>query len=138
MVDFVIDASIALTWCFSDEATKATEALLERLDAESAVVPQIWSLEVGNTLIMAERRKRITYAEITQFLELLKFLNIDVDHETSNKGLCEVLALAHSEGLTTYDAAYLELAMRKGIPLATKDKLLLKVAKKIGVKALAV
>ncbi|MBV8803256.1 MAG: type II toxin-antitoxin system VapC family toxin [Gammaproteobacteria bacterium] len=132
-MNFVLDASIALSWCFSDEATQETTLLLERLSQESAFVPELWTLEVGNILISAERRQRITYAKITEFITLLQQINIKIDNETSMRGFREILPLAHSENLTTYDAAYLELAMRLGLPLATKDKQLAKAAKKIGV-----
>jgi len=133
-MDFVLDASIALTWCFSDEATPSTMALLERLEFESAIVPGLWTLEVGNILIAAEKRKRINYAGITEFLTLLESLNIETDIETSARGFRDILSLSHSEKLTTYDAAYLELAMRLGLPLATKDNELQRAAKRVGVK----
>jgi predicted nucleic acid-binding protein len=137
-VDFVLDASIAMAWCFVDEKTPHTEKLLDSLEIGTAFVPSLWSLEVGNILVCAERRKRITYADITQFLELIGQLNIQTDHETSNKrGFHEVISLAYSKGLTTYDAAYLELAMRKGLSLASKDRQLCDIASKLGVKVLS-
>lgn len=135
-MNFVLDASIALAWCFSDEATPATHSLLEALESSTAYVPQLWSLEVGNILISAERRKRISYAKINEFLAILEDLNIQVDQETDTRGFRQILSLAHAEGLTTYDAACLELAMRLGVPLATKDQALNKAAKKLGVKIL--
>lgn len=131
---FVLDASITLSWCFSDEVTPVTNELLEKLTTETAYVPSIWALEVGNILVGAERRKRITYAGIVQFLELLGKLNIQEDGETSEKGFHEILSLAHTEDLTTYDAAYLELALRKGLALASKDAKLYTVADRLGVK----
>lgn len=131
---FVLDASIALSWCFVDESTPVTISLLEKLESEMAYVPQLWSLEIGNILVMAQRRKRITYAKITEFLSILENLNIQVDQETDSRGFSYILPLAHSENLTTYDAAYLELAMRLGLPLATKDQDLKKAAKKLGIK----
>ena len=131
---FVLDASIALAWCFSDESTPLTNGLLDNLETASAIVPELWSLEVSNILVTAERRKRISYARIIEFLALIENLNIKVDKETSARGFREILSLAHAEGLTSYDAAYLELAMRLGVPLATKDIQLLKAAKKLGVK----
>jgi len=135
-MSFVLDASIALAWCFGDEATDTTARLLEKLDEETAYVPELWALEVGNILVAAERRKRITHAGIAEFLSLLRELNIQVDNETSERAFHEIIALAYSENLTTYDAAYLELAMRLGSPLASKDDKLSKVAKKLGVKVL--
>jgi predicted nucleic acid-binding protein len=133
-MSYVLDASITLSWCFSDEATPETITLLEQLESETAFVPERWSLEVGNILISAERRKRISYANITEFISLLQNLNIKTDYETSSRGFREIISLSHSEKLTTYDAAYLELAMRLGLPLATKDVQLAKVAKKMGIK----
>lgn len=135
-MSFVLDASIALSWCFSDERTSLTDQLLERLVNEMAWVPSIWSLEITNILVGAERRKRIHYAELVQFLELLNGLSIEIDEETSFKAFHEILFLAHSEKLTTYDAAYLELAMRKGLPLASKDNDLNRVAKRLGVQVI--
>jgi predicted nucleic acid-binding protein len=133
---FIIDASVTLAWCFVDEVTPSTTLLLERLQHDVAWVPAIWSLEVANSLLSAERRKRLAYADITHFLELLQELPIRIDSETANKSFHEILSLAHMEGLTAYDAAYLELAMRQGMPLATKDKLLCQAATRLGVELL--
>ena len=137
-MSFVLDASVTLAWCFSDESTPQTIALLETLETESAHVPQLWSLEIGNILIAAERRQRISYANIAEFLALLENLTIKVDGETSLRGFHDILSLAHSTRLTTYDSAYLELAMRLGMPLATKDIQLQKAAKQWGVKLIKV
>src|SRR5260221_16656 len=133
---FVLDASIMLAWCFSDEATPATTLLLERLESESAIVPSLWPLEVGNILIAAEKRKRISYADAKEFVSLLENLDIEIDTETGSRGFHDIISLAYSEKLTTYDAAYLELAMRHGLPLATKDMALMQAAKRVGVKVL--
>lgn len=132
-MSFVLDASIAIAWCFADEATPFTTELMEHLESEKAHVPQLWTLEMGNILVSAERKKRISFAKITEFLSLLNDLDIQVDHETSRRGFREIISLAHSEKLTTYDASYLELAMRLGIPLATKDVQLQQAAKRLGV-----
>ena len=136
-MNFVLDASIALAWCFSDESTHLTRKLLVQLENEIALVPTIWSLEVGNILIIAERRKRISYAEMVQFLELLSALRIEVDMDTPAKAFHAVLSLAYSEKLTTYDAAYVELSMRHGLPLASKDLELCNAAKRLGVHVIA-
>ena len=88
---------------------------------------------MGNILIVAERKKRISFAKIAEFLTLLEDLDIQIDHETSSRGFREILSLAHSEKLTTYDASYLELAMRMGVPLATKDSKLREAAERLGV-----
>ena len=128
-MNFVLDASIALAFCFSDEATTETEILLDQLKTDVAIVPAHFGLELGNVLMGAERRKRITEKQIAEFLFLLEEINIQVNSETAERSFHDILLLAHSEKLTTYDAAYLELALRLKIPLATKDKLLQKAAK---------
>lgn len=134
---FVMDASITLTWCFADEATTTTKMLLESMETNAAHVPSIWTLEIGNILLAAARKNRINYADIMQFLALLKNIKITIDIETAEKGFHDILSLAHNNHLTTYDAAYLELAMRLGKPLATKDRELYKAAKRVGVQTLS-
>jgi predicted nucleic acid-binding protein len=133
---FVLDASVAMTWCFKNEATPASDELLEHLELEAAAVPTSWHLEVANTLAMAERRKRITPADAAQFIGMLAGLEIDVDKETPARAWHQILDLARSERLTAYDAAYLELAMRMGVPLATKDEELGEAAGRLGVVVL--
>lgn len=136
MSGFVLDCSIAVSWCFEDEAAEATDALLERARDEGALVPSLWHLELGNALLQAERRGRVSSADVTTRLELLGDLPIITDDETSLRALRETLTLARAETLTTYDAAYLELAMRRGLPLATKDQTLREAAQRIGMKTL--
>ncbi len=138
MTGFVIDCSVAVTWCFEDEATPASDGLLDRLGEESVAAPAIWPLELGNVLVMAERRGRINATQIAEFVALLQELPVAIDEETPRRALDEVLALARAEGLTTYDASYLELAMRLGVPLATQDKELREAAEKLGTPVLAV
>jgi predicted nucleic acid-binding protein len=133
MIGFVLDASITLSWCFDDEALPMSIKLLERSAEESVFVPQIWPLEVGNALVISEKKKRISYAKMLEFISILGNLNIHIDDKTSQHGFHEILSLAHSENLTTYDATYLELAMRLGLPLATLDKQLKKAALNVGV-----
>lgn len=136
MTGFVLDASVTMAWCFEDEATPETWALLDRLAAEGAIVPGLWALEVGNILTQAERRNRTTAARVRQFVEQLDTLPIRVDDETASRALGEILALARAEKLTTCDAAYLELAMRRGLPLATRDNELRGSANRNGVELL--
>ena len=138
MTAFVLDCSVAVTWCFEDEATPEGDALLNRLAGETAAVPTVWPLEVGNVLAMAERRGRIDSTKIAEFLALIEDLSIVVDDETQQRALREILALARTEGLTTYDAAYLDLAMRIGVPLATKDVPLHRAAERLGASLLPV
>ena len=138
MTAFVIDCSVAITWCFEDEATPASDRLLDRLGDEPAAAPAIWPLELGNVLVMAERRGRVDAAQIAEFVALLQELPVEIDEETPRRALDQVLALARAEGLTTYDASYLELAMRLGVPLATQDKELRQAAERLGTPVLAI
>jgi predicted nucleic acid-binding protein len=133
VTDLVLDASVALAWCFKNEATAAADHVLERLAAEAASAPAIWHLEIANVLALSERRRRITPARSAEFIALLGTLAIVVDEETSLRALGRVLDLARAERLTAYDAAYLELAMRFGIPLASKDIDLCNAAERLGV-----
>jgi predicted nucleic acid-binding protein len=136
MNGFVLDCSVAVSWCFEDEAAEETDALLERARDEGAVVPSLWHLELGNVLLQAERRGRIHAADVTTRLALIGDLPILTDGETSLRALREILTLARAETLTTYDAAYLELSIRCGLPLATKDRSLQVAARRIGIKTL--
>lgn len=136
MSGFVIDASVALAWCFDDEATAATRALLDRFTDESAEVPSLWHLEIANALVVGERNRRITPARTSEFIALIGTLPIVADEQTPRLALTTVLDLARSEALSTYDASYLELAMRRGVPLATKDNALAKAARRVGVTLL--
>jgi predicted nucleic acid-binding protein len=136
MNGFVLDCSVAVSWCFEDEAAEETDALLERARDEGAVVPSLWHLELGNVLLQAERRGRIHAADVTTRLALIGDLPILTDGETSLRALREILTLARAETLTTYDAAYLELSIRCGLPLAMKDRSLQVAARRIGIKTL--
>lgn len=132
----VLDSSVALAWCFEDEASPETDALLEHTKSEGAVVPSLWHLELGNALVQAERRGRSIQGGIIARLALLAQLPIQVDAETAGRAWREIVALARAERLTTYDAAYLELAIRRANALATKDRVLRAAAQRIGVAVL--
>jgi predicted nucleic acid-binding protein len=129
----VIDSSAALSWCFEDEASPQSDALFEQIRDQGAVVPGLWHLEVANVLLQAEKRGRITTADVTMRLDLIAELPIATDNETTERAWREILALARAEGLTTYDATYLELAIRHGLPLLTKDEALIAAAERTGV-----
>lgn len=135
-MEWVLDASVTVGWCFEDERTPHLEGLLDRLRASPAVVPQMWSLEVANVLILAVRRKKITVPQRSEFLDMLSSHPIHTDLQTSDMAFGSIVALADRYQLTSYDAAYLELAVRLGIPLATLDARLRAAAKKAGVKLL--
>lgn len=122
MTGFILDCSIAVAWCFEDEASETCDALLERVRDEGALVPSLWYLELGNVMIQAERRGRTMPADVSTRLELIGDLPIVIDDETPLRAFHETLALARAQNLTTYDATYLELAIRRGLPLATNDK----------------
>jgi predicted nucleic acid-binding protein len=130
-VPFVVDASVALAWCFEDEATPQTEAVLDRLSHDTAVVPSLWELEVSNVLLAGERRDRLTESQSARFVALLAQLPILVD--TASVDVGAVLAAGRQHLLTAYDAAYLVLAEREGVPLATLDARLRAAAQAVGV-----
>jgi predicted nucleic acid-binding protein len=133
---FVIDSSVALTWLFKDEATMRTNELLERLNSDSAVVPAWWYVELTNVIALAERKGRITPAQTATFIEELSKFDIDIDAEAPGRAFTHLLSLCRAYHLTSYDAIYLDLAMRRQLPLATLDEPLRKAAKKVGVKVL--
>ncbi len=115
---FVIDASIAACWAFEDEDHPTATIALERIRTDVARAPSLWWFEVRNTLIVNERRGRLTEADSAAFLRGLARLGVTVDR-TPDEG--SVLTLARQQRLSVYDAAYLELAQRDGVPLATLD-----------------
>jgi predicted nucleic acid-binding protein len=126
--DFVVDNSVVMTWCFKDETSQYADAVLDRLENHTALVPSIWPLEVGNVLLVAERRGRIGRADSARFMALLGELPIIVEQESPERMLKEIFALGRDYKLSSYDASYLDLAMKKGLPLATLDKNLLAAA----------
>jgi len=130
---FVIDNSVVMTWCFKDEASQYADSILDILEHFTAIVPSIWPLEVGNVLLVAERKKRLSRADITRFIALLFELPITVDQEPPERMIKEIFALAREHKLSTYDASYLDLAMKKGIPIATLDNHLITAAKRSNV-----
>jgi predicted nucleic acid-binding protein len=132
-VTFVLDASIALAWCFADQTTPISESALDRLGHEEALVPGLWALEVANVLVSAERRGRLKPAQTTRFLELLGQLPITVEEIGRDAILTTVLDLARASGLTAYDASYLALAAASGVPLASRDEALRRAALGLGV-----
>mgnify|MGYP001358264815 FL=1 len=132
---FVVDASVVMAWCFCDAGNRYADAVLESLETGEALVPAIWPLEVGNVLLVAERKKRLSEASLVRFLALLRNLPITVEQETPDRMLTEIVSLARTHHLSTYDASYLDLAMRLGLPIATRDALLAKAAKTCRVPA---
>lgn len=134
MKRFVIDCSVVMAWCFVDEADEYADSVLDMLASAEAVAPSIWALEVANVLLVGERRNRLKEADSARFIELLRELHITADNETADHALSEILSIGREQGLSSYDAAYLELAMRHGLALATRDDALRRAAKKFGVR----
>jgi predicted nucleic acid-binding protein len=134
--ELIIDCSVAMTWLFTDEATHETGELLNRLRNETSLVPGWWYLEVINVLSIAERKRRITLTQASDFLSQISKLDIEIDGEAPARAFDEILPLCRAHHLTSYDAMYLELAIRRGLPLATLDGPLRKAARKLGVKVL--
>lgn len=132
---FVLDGSVVLAWFFEDEDDEYANAVQDSLAAGEAHVPALWPLEVANALLMGERRKRTTEAKVASFLTLLDSLPIVVDPETVARARSDTLHLARAHGLSVYDGAYLELALRLGLPLATLDDKLSAAAKSAGVES---
>jgi predicted nucleic acid-binding protein len=122
--ELVLDVSLSCAWCFADETSEPAWAILEQLQEGRAHVPALWLWETANVLVQAERRGRISPAAIRTYLGLLEGLPISVDQPSTASAWHDTLALARSHRLTSYDAAYLELALRRGLPLATRDKAL--------------
>ena len=138
MSDLVLDASLALQWFLEDETDRQYGlAVLTSLSEKRAVVPFLWFYEIGNGLLMAHRRKRISADQIDGFLTRLKALPIDVAQETPSE-ILKLPALALSCGLTNYDAAYLSLATKLNLPLATNDAELRNAAASAGVVILTI
>lgn len=131
-----IDASVTLAWYFDDEATPETDALLEQVAASGAIVPALWRLEVANALQVSIRRKRIDTAYRDHVLRRLARMAITVDPDGEAHAWTTVLHLADRQNLTMYDAAYLELAQRRDLPLGTLDRDLQAAARAIGVPVL--
>jgi predicted nucleic acid-binding protein len=128
---FVVDASISIAWVIGDEISPAAEAARQRLAWDDACAPSLWWFEVRNVILLSERRGRLTRQRADGALAYLHRQPVALDHAADETGL---LHLARAHGLTAYDAAYLELAQRLGVPLASLDRALLTAARAIGVE----
>lgn len=133
---FVVDCSITMAWLFKDEKTALSEKIMDRLVEEKAIVPPVWTLEVLNVILIGEKRKRISISESAHFLSVLSRLPIQVIENPTLSQNESMLFLARTHHLTSYDAAYLDLAFRFEIPLATLNTQLIIAAQKIGVQIL--
>ena len=134
-MNFVLDASVSLAWCFEDERAGYAMRVLEELSAGEAIVSALWPIEVTNGLASALQKKRIDLAGAAEARSTLVALPIVVDPVDRRRAFEDIPRLARAHGLTTYDASYLELAVRLGIPLATLDRTLARAAADEGVQA---
>lgn len=136
-MSFILDCSVALTWVLPDEGRQHhSMELLQRLESEGAVVPEAWPLEMANALLVARRRRRLTERDVERAVEDLTALPIIVDQETHRRALKTTFSLADKYKLSSYDAAYLELAQRTRLPLATLDKKLRSACRAAGIELL--
>ena len=129
----VIDSSVALAWVLSDEDGRRLEKVLDVPDPPVLLAPAVWRLEVANGLLQALRRRRITESESAHAIDLVRSLDAEIDMGRGQRSFEEAFHLARDCGLTSYDAAYLDLAMVEGAPLCTLDSALSKVARDVGV-----
>ena len=132
-MSFVLDSSVTLSWCFEDERTDATDALLNQVAESGAEAPSLWPLEILNALAMAERRRRINSERRQRLCGFLHDLPVNIDVETASRAWAATSQLAVRFKLTIYDAAYLELAQRLNLPLATLDKELRAAGRAVGI-----
>jgi predicted nucleic acid-binding protein len=135
-MSFVIDASVILAWLFEDEVSEYADRVVARPKNDGAITPALCALEVANGLFGAEQRRRLTVEKIVGAVQLCLQLPVSVIDTTPERALGSVLDLARSQKLTAYGAAYLDLAMREGIPLATQDDDLIAAAQRVGVALL--
>jgi predicted nucleic acid-binding protein len=133
----VVDASVALAWCFPDEASNYADGVLVALEGRAILVPAVWGLEIANAVLNGERSKRLRQPEIRRFTMLLDNLSVVQDMQPVGEHVGNVLPLAREYSLSAYDAAYLELSIRHGVPLATLDGKLHKAAQRAGITIFA-
>ena len=135
-MSFVVDNSVALAWCFEDEQTPPVMNLLDRVVETGAFAPSLWPLEALNGLLTAERRKRVDSRDRHRLAGMLRALPVTLDIETADQAWTTTVRLAERHRLSVYDAAYLELAQRRRLPLASLDADLIKAARALGVALL--
>lgn len=133
-MSFVLDASVALSWCFQDEADRYADSIFPVLRTTPAVVPAIWSAELANGLMVAERRKRISQVDVSELFVAFNALPIRLEPAVRCEHLSQLVSIARQHVLSVYDALYLDLALQQELPLATIDKQLKRAARKMGVE----
>lgn len=124
MIRFVLDCSTTMGWCFEDEKDEISQRALESLEEGAAWVPGLWRLEVTNVLLLATRKRRLAVGDAEKFLIMLQDLPIHEEADPKHPNVFAMYALGEKYGLSSYGAAYLELALRRGLPLASRDKAL--------------
>lgn len=133
---FIVDASVGFAWVYQGQATPETDQLLNEVSAGATViVPALWFLEMSNVLLIAQRRHRLTAIQRKAAMEKLTAMQLTVDEEGSRNAFGKTSELAEKYGLTIYDATYLELALRRSLPLASRDEALTKAATRCGIKS---
>lgn len=132
----ILDASVALAWLIPDESDPGCDAVLPKVEAEGAAVPAIWALEIGNILLLAERHARITSPGRLAAQAMLLSLPIEQQPADALSAWGDAASLALRHRLSLYDATYLELAIRRALPIASRDKALRSAAKAEGVPVL--
>ena len=134
---FIVDASVGFAWVYPGQATPETDRLLDEVAAgATVVVPGLWFLEVSNVLLIAQRRHRLTTMQRKAALQKLTALHFTADEEGARHAFGKTSELAEKYGLTIYDATYLEVALRRSLPLASRDEALRSAARRCGVKSL--
>jgi predicted nucleic acid-binding protein len=136
-LNLVLDASMTMAWLFDDERRPETEIILHRVASDGAIAPPLWRLEVASALRLAIRGMRIDRRYAERCFDRLGRLPIGFDEESDRHAWGRIWELSNEHGLTPYDAAYLELALRRHLPLASCDKALIRAARTAGVNVLA-
>lgn len=130
----VLDNSVSAAWCFSDESNDYTEGVFSAIETHGrGIAPALWPLELANSLVVAERKKRVTAEKRNIFLASLAELDIEVELQATERIFTTAIELATTHGLSVYDAAYLELALRRQLPLASQDQALIRAATQAGI-----
>lgn len=133
-MSFVLDASVALCWCFKDEADRYAKSVFPALRTTPAVVPAIWPVELANGLMVGERRKRISQTAVSELLVAFSALPIRLEPAVSCEHLPQLISIARQYPLSVYDALYLDVALQQQLPLATIDKQLRRASRKMGIE----
>ncbi len=134
MTGIVIDASVALAWCFPDEDSDYADRVLVALEGHAVLVPALWSIEITNALLVAEKRKRVKQVETRRFIDLLSELTVVMDARPVADAVSNILPLGREYAISAYDAAYLDVAIRHAAPLATLDSNLRKAGISAGIE----